>query len=111
MKRVGCGTPAGYKRGCRCDPCREAKVLANRLYRAGVRSRTHPVPGSRADHLSMVAEWIRCGGCRQEIESCLGRDTDWMHTLTRSERCADGRLARPETAAEWTARKQRKEAS
>lgn len=45
------GTTTAYSRGCRCEPCRDAKVASNRRYRerraAGITgSRPGPVPAA-----------------------------------------------------------------
>jgi hypothetical protein len=42
--------------------------------------------------------------CREPIEHCDGALGDWMHTVTRSERCADGDVARPQGPNEVAAR-------
>lgn len=53
----------------------------------------------------MRSESPRCAWCRLPIEFCDGRFTDWMHSLTRRERCADGtNWAEPETAQQMTDR-------
>ena len=53
----------------------------------------------------MRSESPRCAWCRLPIEFCDGRITDWMHSLTRRERCADGtNWAEPETAQQMTDR-------
>lgn len=58
----------------------------------------------RALSLRSTETPVRCAHCRQPIEACRGVHGDWMHTHGRSELCADGRLARPETVTEMNAR-------
>lgn len=43
---------------------------------------------------------VKCGGCADDIESCVGLYGDWMHSATRAERCPAGGYARPQTAAD-----------
>ena len=77
------GNRTMYRRGCRCDLCREAETIAARIRRGPGRTDLAP---------------IHCGKCGDEIEGCDGLDSDWMHTLTRREHGHDGHLAAPETA-------------
>lgn len=39
----------------------------------------------------------RCRWCDAPIEWCVGVESDWMHSGTRSERCVMGDLAAPVT--------------
>lgn len=41
---------------------------------------------------------VKCAGCNDHIESCVGLHGDWMHSGTRTERCPRGGFARPQTA-------------
>lgn len=76
------GTPSGYSNGgCRCVECRQAMSDYRRARR--VRSERYAP--------------VRCSACRRLIEGCDGKWSDWMHSDTRSEFCADGStLAGPE---------------
>lgn len=50
-KQAPCGTPAGYKRGCRCDPCRQAKNEWMRIYSKRRRDSGRPLERRRASRV------------------------------------------------------------
>lgn len=80
------GTINGYVHGkCRCDDCSAANT--EHLRRWSVR------------HFGVVAanpSRPACGSCLEEIEACDGLHSDWMHSATRREFCANGvTLAEP----------------
>lgn len=89
----------GYKRGCRCDPCRIGKTEEMRRYIAMVRARDGKSPTQKY----RPAKNMKCDWCGAPVRSWAGRASDGLIL------CTPHRKAKRDSEAErdWIGRTER----
>lgn len=96
---LGCGTVASYRRGCRCDACRDATSTTMREYVAKRRNEGRPIKRERrrpldyrryslsdADRMAIFERdgWI-CQICNNELDRTVDHNHPMSPTLDHIE--------------------------